>query len=144
MPGPAPKDPAARRRRNAAVGKTVLPAGGRVGDVPVWPIFEVSEPSVWALLWRLPQASAWERDHMQFVVADYALLRARLYGDDAPSASLLAEKRNQETVLGLNPKAMRSLLWEVSGEDAVADRRQEKGSTPSRTASKRVQLKIVG
>lgn len=143
MPGPAPKDPASRRRRNAAVGKTVLPAGGRVGDVPEWPIVEVDEPSVWKSLWRLPQAAAWERDHMHMVLADYAILRARLYGEDAPSASLLAEKRNQETVLGLNPKAMRSLLWEVATSDEVAEKRT---ATPavSRTASKRAELKIVG
>ena len=81
---------------------------------------------------------------MQFVVADYALLRARLYSDDSPSASLLAEKRNQETVLGLNPKAMRSLLWEVSSADAVADKRDEKSPVLSRTAAKRTELKIVG
>lgn len=142
MPGPAPKDPASRRRRNAAVGKTILPAGGRVGDVPAWPIFEVDEPSVWASLWSLPQAAAWERDHMQMVLADYAILRARLYADDAPSASLLAEKRNQETVLGLNPKAMRSLLWEVADSDEVAEKRVT--DQPSRTAAKRAQLKIVG
>ena len=143
MPGPAPKDPSSRRRRNAAVGKTMLPAGGRVGDVPDWPIVEVDEPSVWAILWRLPQASAWERDHMHMVLADYAILRSRLYGEDAPSASLLAEKRNQETVLGLNPKAMRSLLWEVATSDEVAEKRSSAPAV-SRTASKRAELKIVG
>lgn len=81
---------------------------------------------------------------MHMVLADYAILRARLYGDDAPSASLLAEKRNQETVLGLNPKAMRSLLWEVATSDDVAEKRTSSAPTVSRTATKRAELKIVG
>lgn len=79
---------------------------------------------------------------MHMVLADYAILRARLYGEDAPSASMLAEKRNQETVLGLNPKAMRSLLWEVASSDEVAEKRTP--DAPSRTAEKRARLKIVG
>ncbi|RKN68564.1 hypothetical protein D7252_13885 [Microbacterium sp. CGR2] len=91
----------------------------------------------------MPQAAAWERDHMHMVLADYAILRARLYGEDVPSASLLAEKRNQETVLGLNPKAMRSLLWEVADADDVGEKRTT-APEKSRTASKRTQLKIVG
>ena len=39
MPGPAPKHPSARARRNEVKkGFTLLPAGGRVGPIPVWPL----------------------------------------------------------------------------------------------------------
>lgn len=39
MTGPAPKDPSTRGRRNdPRKGFTVLPAGGRVGAIPVWPL----------------------------------------------------------------------------------------------------------
>jgi hypothetical protein len=38
--GPVPKDPAARVRRNAAPGLTRLPADGRKGAVPKWPLID--------------------------------------------------------------------------------------------------------
>lgn len=37
MPGPAPKHPSRRARRNSP-GFTSLPAGGREGEVPEWPL----------------------------------------------------------------------------------------------------------
>lgn len=139
MPGPAPKDPASRRRRNAAVGKTLLPAGGRPGFAPAWPLGS-DEPDVWADLWATPQASAWERFGWTRVVARYALLLGRSEDAEAPAA-ILGEVRQLEDRLGLNPKSMRSLLWEVT-EDELSEVRDE--SKPSKAASKRAQLKIVG
>lgn len=139
MPGPAPKDPSARRRRNVSSGKTVLPAGGRTGVVPEWPL-AVAEPSVWVDLWRRPQAVVWERNVLARVVARYAMLLVASETPDA-SAAILGEVRQLEDRLGLNPKAMRSLLWEVT-EDEVAEKRGEEA--PSKGASKRAQLKIVG
>lgn len=38
MPGPAPKHPDRRARRNATVPMTQLPAGGRSGKTPKWPL----------------------------------------------------------------------------------------------------------
>ncbi len=46
-----------------------------------------------------------------------------------------------EDRLGLNPKALRSLLWEVTS-DEVAERRDE--SKVSKATSKRAELKVVG
>lgn len=143
MPGPAPKDPAVRRRRNASVGKTVLPSGGRVGDVPAWPLAGRTEPGVWVELWRMPQASAWERMHLTRTVAHYAMVLEVVEGSEGlPAAAVLQEMRQMEDRLGLNPKSMRSLLWEVAAGDEVAEKRDEQ--VPSRTAAKRVELKIVG
>lgn len=142
MPGPAPKDPANRRRRNAAVGKTLLPAGGRQGDAPVWPIANRSEPDVWAELWATPQATAWEAQGWTRVVARYALLVESTEDAENPaSAAILAEVRQMEDRLGLNPKAMRSLLWEVTS-DELSEKRDE--GKASKATSKRAELKIVG
>lgn len=142
MPGPAPKDPSARRRRNASVGKTLLPAGGHVGDPPVWPL-RSDEPVVWAELWSTPQAAAWAQLGYTRVVARYAFLLEIIEGGEgAPAAAILGEVRQMEDRLGLNPKAMRSLLWEVAA-DEVAERRED-NAVPSRTADKRTKLKIVG
>lgn len=139
MPGPAPKDPSVRRRRNVAVGKTLLPAGGREGAAPQWPFGTVAEPSVWVELWRMPQAAAWERLFLFRVVARYALLLDEVEQPDAKS-TILGEVRQLEDRLGLNAKSMRSLLWEIAG-DEVAEKRVE---STSKAASKRAQLKIVG
>lgn len=38
MPGPAPKHPDHRARRNATVAMTKLPAEGRTGRTPAWPL----------------------------------------------------------------------------------------------------------
>jgi hypothetical protein len=101
------------------------------------------EPEVWAGLWATPQAAAWETMGWTRVVARYAvLIEAVEESEGVPAAALLGEVRQMEDRLGLNPKAMRSLLWEVSSEDAVTEKREEKA--PSRTAAKRAELKIVG
>lgn len=141
MPGPAPKDPASRRRRNASVGKTMLPAGGRQGDAPAWPFSTVDEPSTWAELWATPQAAAWERLGWTRTVARYAMLLLEVEQPEA-KGTILAEVRQLEDRLGLNPKAMRSLLWEVT-EDELADKRGEEPAQ-TRAAEKRAKLKIVG
>lgn len=168
--GPAPKDPGARRRRNAAVGKTYLPADGRVGETPIWPLRmattvtanilnqdelgdnanvpigadavrdERRELEVWERLWRSPQAVAWERSGSEIDVAIYVRHLVQAEGGDMKAAS---EARQWSDRLGLNPKAMRSLLWEIVDLDEVAEKRTS-APTTSRTAAKRTQLKIVG
>ena len=112
MPGPAPKPADQRRRRNAAPGSVVLPAEGRVGDPPRWPL-RVGEPSCWASLWMLPQAVAWERLHMERVVARYASVLSAAEAED-PSAAILGEVRQLEDRLGLSPMAMLRLRWEIA------------------------------
>jgi hypothetical protein len=139
MPGPAPKDPSVRRRKNVSVGKTLLPAEGRTGPVPAWPFSQAGEPETWCELWTTPQSVAWERAGWIRTVARYALLLSEVEVPDA-KATLLGEVRQLEDRLGLNPKAMRTLLWEVV-EDEVAEKRDD---APSKVAAKRAQLKIVG
>lgn len=117
MPGPAQKDPAVRRRRNVSVGKTLLPAGGREGDVPEWPLALVPESSSWVDLWRTPQAVAWERLGYFRVVARYSLLLE--LAECGAAAPIQGEVRQLEDRLGLTPKAMRMLLWEVSSDEGL-------------------------
>lgn len=143
MPGPAQKDPSTRRRRNASVGKTMLPAGGRSGPVPAWPFKNADEPETWAELWVTPQAAAWERLGWVRTVARYALLLSEVEVPDA-KATILGEVRQLEDRLGLNPKAMRMLLWEVTSDELSDKREQETVAATKRSESKRTNLKIVG
>lgn len=123
MPGPAPKPADQRRRRNATLPMTQLPAKGRRGSAPKWPLPEPSdrERELWRQIWRTPQAAAWERLGWVAPVARYVKLLARVERPEVGSTAL-SEVRQMEDRLGLNPLAMLRLRWEVS-VDEVAERR---------------------
>lgn len=120
MPGPAPKHPSQRRRRNTAQGLTRLPAEGRDGRAPKWPLAASPDPvtaraerALWRSLWSTPQAVAWERSGWTRVVARYTRLLTGIEAADGAAAALLAEVRQLEDRLGLTPLAMQRLRWEV-------------------------------
>lgn len=125
--GPPPKRNA--RRRNARPEWRTLPAAGRDGDPPPFPL---AEPSVevlalWLDLWRTPQAVAWESLGWTRTVARYTRLVLEAESGDAPVA-LLGEVRQLEDRLGLSPMAMKRLQWEIAvvpvedeGVSGVAD-----------------------
>jgi hypothetical protein len=115
----------------------LLPAGGRTGAAPRWPL-AVAKPSLWTGLWKSPQAVVWERGGMVRVVARYAILLTQAESVDA-SAALLGEVRQLEDRLGLNPKAMRSLLWEVSS-DEVGEKRSEAAVSTADAARSRLRV----
>jgi hypothetical protein len=123
-------------RRNARPGITMLPAGGRQGDVPMWPLDLLSpdEANLWAELWATPQAVAWERHGWTRVVARYCRCVIIAEGMDKDA---LSESRQLEDRLGLTPKAMRMLMWQIA-PDEVAEKRQET------SAGARGRIKAVG
>jgi hypothetical protein len=126
MPGPPPKiDPV---RRNARAGLLRLPSEGRAGAPPAWPLSDQptdDERVIWADLWATPQAVAWERLGWTRVVARYCrvVLAAEILDRDA-----MAEARQLEDRLGLTPKAMRLLLWEIVSDEVAAKRRAPKAA----------------
>lgn len=133
-------------RRNSRVGPLRLPSEGRQGPPPAWPLLGQSdaEHDAWADLWATPQAVAWERLGWTRVVARYCRFMIRAEGyEDPETGALLSDKdaaseaRQLEDRLGLTPKAMRLLLWEV-----VSDEVTEKRKTASKGARSRV--KAVG
>jgi hypothetical protein len=122
VPQPPKFEPA---RRNARSGPVKLPAEGRRGDVPAWPLpgrTTAAERQAWADLWRTPQAVAWERLGWTRAVARYCRLMVEAEKRNAP-AKALAEARQFEDRLGLTPKSMRLLLWEIVS-DEVAEQRE--------------------
>jgi hypothetical protein len=123
MPGPPPKSNPVRR--NARSGPLQLPAEGRKGPTPEWPLADDpdgDEAQAWDELWATPQAVAWERMGWTRTVARYcrAMVEAEKRG---ASAQLLGQVTTLEDRLGLTPKAMRMLLWEVVS-DEVAEQRK--------------------
>ena len=134
MPQPPKQNPV---RRNSRVGPLRLPAEGRKGATPKWPLPKQlpGEKSLWADLWSTPQAVAWERLGWTRVVARYCRVVIAAESGDKDS---LSEARQLEDRLGLTPKAMRLLLWEIAA-DEVDDRRQQ-----PRKAGARSRIKAVG
>ena len=112
MPGPPPNPNARRRNARTTVS---LPASGRDGDVPEWPLQDpsVAELALWTDLWRTPQAVMWEKLGWVRVVARYVRLVIAAEDPEAP-ATIVAEPRHLEDRLGLTPMAMKRLMWEVA------------------------------
>lgn len=134
MPNPPKMDP---QRGSRGRGVLVLPAGGRKGDAPDWPLAQAAEYPEWKLwreLWSTPQAVEWERQGWTRVVARYVryCLAAEALEKDA-----MSEARQLEDRLGLTPKAMRLLLWTIS-TDEVAEKRE------TTAADARQRIRAVG
>jgi hypothetical protein len=139
--GAAPK-PNAQRRRGLANGViTRLPAEGRKGDPPPWPLSGAGcDLEIWAELWSTPQAAAWETlgPGMVRVVARYVVLLAEA---EVGEPKVAAEVRQVEDRLGLSPLAMLRLRWEVA-PDEVAEQRDQR-TTAKAQADVRSRLRIV-
>ena len=81
-----------------------------------------AEQGAWARLWHTPQAVAWEQLGWTDTVARYCRVLVEASKPKA-SPSLHAQVTALEDRLGLTPKAMRLLLWQVVG-DEVAEQRE--------------------
>ena len=134
---PAPKPDAVRR--NPRVGPLLLPADGRQGPPPEWPLPGVTLPGeleAWKQLWATPQAVAWERLGWTRTVGRYCRVMLAAEQEGAP-AGLLAQAVALEDRLGLSPKSMRMLMWQVAS-DEVATKRDEPASQGARGRIKAV------
>ncbi len=130
-------DPA---RGSRGRGIVHLPVEGRTGKAPAWPLDgrqSAAERRAWEQVWATPAAVAWERLGWTRTVARYCRVIVAAEAPDATPA-LLAQATALEDRLGLTPKAMRLLMWQVVS-DEIAVRREESAGT----ASVRKRLKAV-
>lgn len=139
--GPAPDPNALRRERDAGEWK-ILPAKGRVGDAPDWPLVGLTgrEVDLWTVLWRKPQALMWERHGQEIEVALYVrnLSLAELPGSPVNLGTLV---RQMADSLGLTTPGLRANRWRIEpAEDVPAAGRPR--TTAKRTSS-RSRLKVV-
>lgn len=137
MPNPPKLDP---QRGHRGRGPVLLPASGRQGPPPEWPLtgFTPDEQEAWRQLWASPQAVAWERMGWVRTVARYCRVMVAAEAPDSTGA-ILAQACSLEDRLGLTPKSMRLLLWQIA-IDEVAEKRDE---TAPKTSA-RGRLKAVG
>lgn len=99
---------------------TVLPASGRVGDLPTWPLADplVREIDIWEAEWTRPQAVMWDRHGQEIEVAMYVRTLIAAESHDAPAATRTLLKQLQEA-LGLSMPGMLRNRWKIG--DAVID-----------------------
>ena len=159
--GPPPDPNALRRdRKQDRDGWTSLPAEGRKGEAPSWPLAGLTEPPIkndtareayavalieraereldlWRALWATPQAVVWERLGWTVEVAMY--VRLVVAAERTAETKALAEARMWSDRLGLNPAAMLRNRWRVV-EDEVAAKR---GTRPAPASSVRDRLRAV-
>jgi len=132
---------ALRRERDAGEWK-VLPADGRQGAMPEWPLTESTgrEDELWGRLWRMPQALMWERYGQEVEVALYV---RRLVEAEKPDASVTLGTlvRQLADSLGLTTPGMRANRWRITSEEADLPRSAVPGVVRS---SSRSRLKVVG
>jgi hypothetical protein len=130
MPGPL-QDPHARRRFRNSPAVTRLPAEGRHGPTPEWPLSEASpeELEIWSSLWRTPQSAVWPPGWTR---TQARLARMLAEAEEGGSrASLLSEVRQLEAALGLSPVSMARLHWQIEPTEPatvtpIAERRQRR------------------
>jgi hypothetical protein len=114
-----------RDRPSDKDGWTDLPAKGRAGDPPKWPLCGLEdglpdrESVLWASIWVTPQAAAWERLGWTLEVALYVRLMVLAEAGDVKAA---AELRQWSDRLGLNPAAMLRNRWRVAADQVAAKR----------------------
>lgn len=121
--GPPPDPNALRRERSGDAGWTTLPAEGREGDPPTWPLEDVQprEWDLWRELWtERPQAVAWEQRGQYLEVALLARSLVRAEQPDASVALLTLVRQSMES-LGLTTPGMQRNRWRIGAAASVPD-----------------------
>ena len=121
MPGPLPKDPILRQRRNRTSTRAVLPAERRerkrAPQLPRNQAWHKLTRAWWRDVWRSPMASEYLEVDLHGLYMLAALLD-RFW--QAPSTALAAEIRQQRQCFGLTPIDRRRLQWELKRAEAVS------------------------
>lgn len=117
---------------------TILPASGREGDVPAWPLDRQTEreADLWVREWSRPQAIMWEHAGQQLEVA---LFVRSLVDAESAEASVAARTlvRQQMEALGISVPGMLRNRWRI---DAQQSEPVSAGVRPSA----RDRLRVVG
>ncbi len=138
--GPAPEPDALRRNRPSDQASwTDLPAAGRQGEAPAWPLPRPirREIALWNALWQRPQAVIWERDGLVEEVAHYVRADVEAERRDAPTP--LRKLRDERAkALGLTEDALLRLRWRIVASPSV-----ERAATGTEGPSVKDRFRVV-
>ncbi|MFE6223319.1 hypothetical protein [Streptomyces sp. NPDC057854] len=143
--GPAPDPNALRRNRKSdAAGWRTLPAEGRQGSAPSWPLTEPTdrEYDLWADLWETPQAVAWEELGQALEVALFVRTLAEA---ERPDARVDIKKmiRGYLDSLGLSVAGMLRHRWRVAPGAEASEGATAPEAPVRRRPSARDRFKVV-
>lgn len=140
--GPAP-DPSALRRDRPSDrdGWVTLPAGGRAGDPPEWPLSGQSsrEADLWVSEWKRPQAVQWEATGAVLEVALYVRRLVEAERPDAPTNLGTLVKQLMEG-LGISQDGLAKRRWRIAADELAPKRAAAK---PASRKSARDRFKVV-
>lgn len=142
--GPPPDPNSLRQSRPAnRDGWSTLPAEGRQGPPPVWPLVSVQprEEDLWADMWARPQAVMWERLGQEIEVAMFC---RKLAEAELPKASVELQKvvRQYLDSLGLSVQGMLRNRWRI-GAASVEDAPAAEAAPAPQRRSARDRMKVV-
>ncbi|MBB4072058.1 hypothetical protein [Canibacter oris] len=130
--GPAPDPNALRRdRKDDSATWVTLPAEGRKGRTPEWPLGEAekSELALWRTLWKRPQAVMWEKLHLQFQVAAYVRAFLESVQPAAPASTKSVVVRMQED-LGLSVSGLTRHRWRIAYDEISEHKQNQQNQKP--------------
>lgn len=119
---------------------TTLPAGGRVGPPPPWPLVGQTERerARWQIEWARPQAIIWETTGQCDQVALY--VRAFVDAEQAGAPVVLRQfVVAQARTLGLTLDGLLRNRWTIGPPDV----RSERVAQPPRSASAKRRFRVV-
>lgn len=101
---------------------TILPAAGREGDAPGWPLAQAIERELdlWADEWTRPQAIMWERQGQELEVALYVRSLVTAEAHNAPTNTRTLVRQQMEA-LGISVPGMLRNRWRIEDVSAVSD-----------------------
>lgn len=127
MPGPAPKNPIVRQRRNKSASRATLPAElsprVRAPMLPKHIEWHEMTRRWWRDVWVSPMAGEYLR------ADEHGLLRLAILINMfwlEPSPKLAAEIRIQQQAYGLTPLDRRRLEWQVEQVEQARDKRERR------------------
>lgn len=138
--GPQPQENSGRSDAKG-FSLTALPSEGYRGVAPDFPLIDESdrELTVWAEVWRSPQACAWSQPSERWrirTVAMWVRLSVRCEAVDAGAAHLAQLHRFADQI-GMTTAGLAEMGWKVA-VDQVAEKR----AAPVRTSA-RDRMKVV-
>jgi hypothetical protein len=137
-------DPTSGRSDRRGFKLTALPSEGYGGEVPTFPLPDVSEREleVWAILWSTPQACAWSMASWRWLnIADLVRLQVRGEALDAP-VNIATVVRQIRADLGLTPAGLKENGWAIAVDEVAARRDEQTPAAPARRSS-RSKLTVV-
>lgn len=134
--GPAPDPNALRRDRTGdKTTWTTLPAEGRKGRAPAWPLSKQTarEKTLWSAEWKRPQAVQWARNSQHLEVALYVRTVITAEKPDASTNARTLVLRQQEA-LGISLPGLARNRWRI--EEPAQPEARPQGRTASSAKSR--------